>query len=332
MEDFARRLERRNPFAPAAVDEAFTFASQRIVRAPKVISYKPEKLRLAAKLENTAQPSNRYEQDRDSDNDDIEDAVSSDSDEYTSEEEDVKASKPPRIAAGEDWNPSRIFDQWNKAFGANSVLQRNPTLVRPGAATDGNYNSSLFGTGHDTIVEPSAPFTGPLHLRRSTQQDPSIPSAKPQTSRSIFTPIDDSQALLDMRMAGSDEHSNHDQSHLPAPEDIVKPATEIPWALLLRKGPVDSLDAHYTISRDVAWLCDTECTCIQVIEKYSVCGCLYYIHPVDVCTRLVDHHIPEERTVIVGFACPSHTTSSTSNRPPFNRVLHPHDGTASQHS
>jgi hypothetical protein len=51
--------------------------------------------------------------------------------------------------------------------------------------------------------------------------------------------------------------------------------------------------------------------CYQVIERYSVCRCLYYKHPVDHRTNCSGHGTPvhqvAERTVLVGYACETHS-------------------------
>ncbi|KAF3390897.1 hypothetical protein DPV78_011283 [Talaromyces pinophilus] len=59
--------------------------------------------------------------------------------------------------------------------------------------------------------------------------------------------------------------------------------------------------------------------CYQVVERYSVCRCLYYKHSVDPCTAYGQrNHSVQEKTVLVGYACPSHTSrrSGSSNNNP----------------
>lgn len=47
--------------------------------------------------------------------------------------------------------------------------------------------------------------------------------------------------------------------------------------------------------------------CIQIVERYSECRCLYYRYAVEVCSaRIQPGHIIEERVVRVGYACPDH--------------------------
>lgn len=58
--------------------------------------------------------------------------------------------------------------------------------------------------------------------------------------------------------------------------------------------------------------------CIQVIERFSVCKCVYYRHSVDPCpARAQRGHGVQEKTVYVGYACDRHARDraiSRSNR------------------
>jgi len=48
--------------------------------------------------------------------------------------------------------------------------------------------------------------------------------------------------------------------------------------------------------------------CYLVVERYSVCRCLYYKHSVDMCAAYgTQGHPVEERTVLVGYACERHS-------------------------
>ncbi|KKK19961.1 hypothetical protein P175DRAFT_0531709 [Aspergillus ochraceoroseus IBT 24754] len=48
--------------------------------------------------------------------------------------------------------------------------------------------------------------------------------------------------------------------------------------------------------------------CYQLIERFSVCGCLYFQHAIDPCTAYGQRgHQIQEKTVLVGYACPRHT-------------------------
>jgi hypothetical protein len=49
--------------------------------------------------------------------------------------------------------------------------------------------------------------------------------------------------------------------------------------------------------------------CYQVVERYSVCRCLYYKHTLDRCAACGQRgHVVQEKTVLVGYACYSHTS------------------------
>ena len=51
--------------------------------------------------------------------------------------------------------------------------------------------------------------------------------------------------------------------------------------------------------------------CIQVIERYALCGCLYWKHAVDKCEDYIERpHEVQAREVLVGYTCPEHTSSS----------------------
>ncbi|CAI9626944.1 unnamed protein product [Alternaria burnsii] len=48
--------------------------------------------------------------------------------------------------------------------------------------------------------------------------------------------------------------------------------------------------------------------CYQVIERYSVCRCLYYKHAIDPCAAHGQRgHGIQEKTVLVGYACSTHS-------------------------
>jgi len=49
--------------------------------------------------------------------------------------------------------------------------------------------------------------------------------------------------------------------------------------------------------------------CYLVVERYSVCRCLYYQHSVDMCAAYgTQGHGIQERTVLVGYACDKHSS------------------------
>src|SRR5690242_2750121 len=44
--------------------------------------------------------------------------------------------------------------------------------------------------------------------------------------------------------------------------------------------------------------------CYQVVERYSVCRCLYHVHAIDPCAAHGQRgHMVQEKTVLVGYAC-----------------------------
>jgi hypothetical protein len=48
--------------------------------------------------------------------------------------------------------------------------------------------------------------------------------------------------------------------------------------------------------------------CYRVVERYSVCRCLYYRHSVDMCAAANHHgHTVQEKTVLVGYLCSQHS-------------------------
>lgn len=49
--------------------------------------------------------------------------------------------------------------------------------------------------------------------------------------------------------------------------------------------------------------------CYQIVERYSVCRCLYHRHSIDPCQRYGQRgHSTTEKTVLVGYACPDHSS------------------------
>ncbi|KAF2430178.1 hypothetical protein EJ08DRAFT_589528 [Tothia fuscella] len=54
--------------------------------------------------------------------------------------------------------------------------------------------------------------------------------------------------------------------------------------------------------------------CYQVIERYAVCRCLYHQHAVDRCPMYGQRsHAIVEKTVLVGYTCPAHSTSAAAS-------------------
>jgi len=53
--------------------------------------------------------------------------------------------------------------------------------------------------------------------------------------------------------------------------------------------------------------------CYVIVERYSVCRCLYYQHSVDMCIAYGQAgHDTLEKTILVGYLCPDHDTQSSS--------------------
>ena len=60
--------------------------------------------------------------------------------------------------------------------------------------------------------------------------------------------------------------------------------------------------------------------CIQVVERYGICGCLYYKHQVDACPNYRKRgHDVRSSEVAIGYTCPKHS-SSTLYRQPIARA------------
>jgi len=54
--------------------------------------------------------------------------------------------------------------------------------------------------------------------------------------------------------------------------------------------------------------------CYQIVERYSVCRCLYHRHSVDPCRAYGQRgHSVTEKTVLVGFACSRHSVRRSAN-------------------
>jgi hypothetical protein len=64
---------------------------------------------------------------------------------------------------------------------------------------------------------------------------------------------------------------------------------------------------------------ETNTMCLQVVERYAVCHCVYVVHEVDACPMYgqLGHNVTI-RTIYVGYLCPDHTSSSESIRETSN--------------
>ncbi|KAH5442688.1 hypothetical protein HBI47_030800 [Parastagonospora nodorum] len=61
--------------------------------------------------------------------------------------------------------------------------------------------------------------------------------------------------------------------------------------------------------------------CYQVVEKYSICRCLYHKHTIETCYAYGKRRHPvQEITVLVGYSCDVHYNSARK-APPFSRMV-----------
>jgi hypothetical protein len=55
--------------------------------------------------------------------------------------------------------------------------------------------------------------------------------------------------------------------------------------------------------------------CIQVVERYAACGCLYHRHEIDPCALYGrSDHMVRESPIYVGYACPTHIAAHRQAR------------------
>ncbi|RPB25426.1 hypothetical protein L211DRAFT_762797, partial [Terfezia boudieri ATCC MYA-4762] len=55
--------------------------------------------------------------------------------------------------------------------------------------------------------------------------------------------------------------------------------------------------------------------CLRVIEQFSVCRCVYYVHGVDQCNSYgMRGHYIQDKVVLVGHACKKHSYGMTSSQ------------------
>ncbi|KAE8377469.1 hypothetical protein BDV26DRAFT_263646 [Aspergillus bertholletiae] len=56
--------------------------------------------------------------------------------------------------------------------------------------------------------------------------------------------------------------------------------------------------------------------CFRVVERFSVCGCLYFQHAVDPCEAYGQRgHVVQEKVVLVGYACEKHAARRGGSTP-----------------
>ncbi|KAJ8065520.1 hypothetical protein OCU04_006202 [Sclerotinia nivalis] len=55
---------------------------------------------------------------------------------------------------------------------------------------------------------------------------------------------------------------------------------------------------------------ESKIMCYVLVERHSVCRCIYYTHATDMCPAYgVPGHNVEERTLLVGYICNAHSSS-----------------------
>ncbi|KAJ6084530.1 hypothetical protein N7486_011330 [Penicillium sp. IBT 16267x] len=60
--------------------------------------------------------------------------------------------------------------------------------------------------------------------------------------------------------------------------------------------------------------------CYKVVERYSVCKCIYFQHSTDPCAAYGQRgHSVQEKTVLVGYACSIHAARGASSSPTAGR-------------
>jgi hypothetical protein len=71
--------------------------------------------------------------------------------------------------------------------------------------------------------------------------------------------------------------------------------------------------------------------CYQVVERYAVCRCLYHRHAIDPCQSYGQrNHYAQEKTVLVGYACPRHAIRRTEEHVSYqDRAPFPDSGYSS---
>lgn len=136
-----------------------------------------------------------------------------------------------------------------------------------------------------------------------------------EAKRENGPPIDaDLMAGLDAKLNGLKRKRTLDEGEDVALLHRVRIQTSIALpAKNSRSGPL-ALDEMSTSDkfRPLAHTGTSGC-CYQTIERYSVCRCLYFKHPVDHRINCGGHetqgHQVVEKTVLVGYACEEHSNS-----------------------
>lgn len=60
--------------------------------------------------------------------------------------------------------------------------------------------------------------------------------------------------------------------------------------------------------------------CYKLVERYSVCKCIYFQHSVDPCSAYGQRgHSVQEKTVLVGYVCAVHSARAAPASPGSQR-------------
>lgn len=91
-----------------------------------------------------------------------------------------------------------------------------------------------------------------------------------------------------------------------------------------------SFSVQANLPHSILGNCSLSTMCYQVVERYSVCRCLYYRHAVDPCSaRAQRGHSVQEKTVLVGYACADHSRHQGQSSTNTRQQPHPDSGYSS---
>lgn len=99
--------------------------------------------------------------------------------------------------------------------------------------------------------------------------------------------------------------------HTPPPHSSVHPTCKV---IFSNACGIHTFCLHYflpstTDPKSFEPLAFGTTMCYQVVERYSVCRCLYHKHAIDPCAAHGHRgHMVQEKTVLVGYACSMHTS------------------------
>ncbi len=70
--------------------------------------------------------------------------------------------------------------------------------------------------------------------------------------------------------------------------------------------------------------------CLQLVERYAVCGCVYHRHAVDQCAAANQRgHVVRVREIRVGYICPQHAPQGPSGGSSASSTRYPDSGYSS---